>query len=237
MLAAACGSSSGGSILSPTQTQAPSQSQATFDVKRADAMAHAAVIGPADLPGFTWDVLDDKFDEETAGKLKPCTDLVSLADEETKARLGRASRRLTRSVANTSLRLNVSGIVEIYPTAAQAKALFDGERALENSPGGFACYDAILKAGAPGLSLTSKAGSPVAKASPGVSVFAMDVQVAQPPTTLHLEQHHWLLGNAIVNVVFTGPKDALTAEVVQTAIDKQKAAAEDAASGKRTASR
>jgi len=73
---AGCGGSSKGSLLSQEPTAV--ELQAGFDVQRADELAHAAMLVPADLPGFTWDVISDRYDDDAIHRQKACAGSAAL---------------------------------------------------------------------------------------------------------------------------------------------------------------
>jgi hypothetical protein len=231
ILVAACGGSSS-SILGSSDPTAVLLKPA-FDVTNADAQAHTALIKASDLPG-DWKVTEDDFSDDTArDRLKDCAAAQTLAADEAKVRAGRGARLLSRAIQSKAS-LRISGLVEIYPTPDVAKQFFEKEKALETGAQGLSCYEAIFKAGAPSLKLTTRPGTAIGTPAAGARTFAIDneVDVTGGKQVVHLELHHWLQENAIISLVVSGDKDSLTKDVVNAALQKQRSAAEDAAAGK-----
>jgi predicted small secreted protein len=98
----------------------------TFDLKRADALAHAALIRPGDLPGSGWQtVADDRF--ETAGdysNFQDCSGFEEIFKRVDEGLVGHAERLIQRPALGSILLVDLEvGIYRDSRTASGLSAL------------------------------------------------------------------------------------------------------------------
>ncbi len=206
---------------------------ATFDVKKADGIAHTAVLTAGDLPGKGWAVTDeDVFDESELPDTKSCqpiTNARAKAKELTDGKkAGEAQRELGRKGSESNLSVDTE--VVIFDTAktvglsfAQAKKAYDGNGFVE-------CFkDTLGGDDAPkGVTFKTTLGKAGTTAPNGGIAKAADVNISDGKTTLdlHTETYIWTYGNAGLQVTISGDKADVTPELAKAVVSALQVKAE-----------
>jgi hypothetical protein len=211
-----------------------SKAAVLFAPDKATDLAHEALIRPGDLPG-EWQIRDDDFaDDLTIARLGSCSETLAVQKAEADSRAGRASRVFGRVIIGDAA-FRISGIVDVYRTEDAAQKALEKRRELEASDAGVTCYAAVAKEGVPSLAVKATRGTVIGNTVSGGNSSAIDLEVGNSSQTvvIHLELQHWARSNAVITVVVSGGKEAVTADAVNTAVEKQKEALEVVASGKK----
>ena len=204
------------------------------DPARADTAAHAALIGPADLPGAGWVITGrDQFQDgsrvDVASDSKACDSARAKSELAKKTaaedRAGRAQLVLEIPASTQApLATTIEQTVSVQnTTAATAKAMDAFRDLMQSGDMGQCVADSVTRsfAGAPGAKVTSAPGSP-AKAAPSngtASAFDVVITVQGQTLEMRLESYIWQDENAGVTLSISGPKNAITPELVGRALE------------------
>lgn len=200
-----------------------------YDTGKADDIAHAALIGPAELPGNGWVIAGrDQFQDgsrvDMASDSKAC-DAARAKSDTAKAtaaedRAGRAQFVLEMpGTGMAPLSTTIEQTVSVHNTAdANHKAMAAFRELMQTGDMGQCVADSVSKSfsGAPGASVKSAPGSP-AKAAPEngtASAFDVSITVMGQTLEMRLESYIWQDDNAGVTLSISGPKGAITPELV-----------------------
>jgi len=197
-----------------------------FDVARADAIAHTALLQPADLPGGTWSVTSrDDFSQGAYPAIPECA-ATRVADAAHDPFLfteyaGRA--HICLSLEPATLPVDANELVLIYSNGTKAQTALSTFGSLYTASDFERCMEAA--AAEDGVAFRVTKASPRIAVPSGGHAFAWDVTAtAQGITfTMHLESIAWQSGNAFVELDMDGPPNGVTAELVSAAIAKAQA--------------
>lgn len=232
LLALACGGDGKGSPLSGANAGGSGGNQ-TWDIAKADELAHAALLVVGDLPGSGWEVEDDDFDDEPK-TAAACADYARLVKEEGLARVARAERDFEKAGAGRNdFGTQIESSATVYRDAKTASDLLTRFRGMLDSGKFIACFEADY--GESGIKATFKKGT-ASQGAPNKGVaMAIDseIEAAGVKLSLHIEQYTWLSGNAIVGVSVNMSKDKFDADLAKHVLAKQEFAAADALKGVR----
>ena len=214
-LFAACGGDDGDS----------GSASATFDTKKADDLAHQALLTVKDLPGKGWEVTEeDELDESDlpdTKNCKPITDGKARAKElmagkkkaETQRKIERDG---TESVTEIETQVTVLDTAKTASLSlAEAKKAYDGD-------GFVACFQETLAGpdapkGVKFVTTVAKAGT---SAPNGGIAKAADITISDGKNTLdlHTETYIWSYGNGDFQVTLSGDKADVTPELAKAAV-------------------
>jgi hypothetical protein len=206
----------------------------------ASALAHYALIQPADLPAADWTVTNDDFSQSNL-PTPECAKMNALHDATQQALLGRANRRFSSST-KTTLPLVVSQSVQILKGRSDAVAQLEKERSLLKDGNLTSCLEAFVRS-LYGFNLISVNVQPtlLGTAPAGGIAYGFDADVAiptqnpllptSPPITVHAEYYVWINGKALIQANVSGPQDAVTRDLVNTALQRIQSATQRAFEG------
>lgn len=229
-------SQSGSQTSSPTSDASTSSNSTTFDVKKADALAHASLVKANELPGAGWRSggPDDDFADETP-TAKECNEYGSFRASAEKDAAGKAKRDLTKDVKNSDTGVEVTLTVVVYDTVSKASSYMAKYKPLIANNSITNCLRAAIKDEVgPSATVNIKNASALGSVPSGGVPLALDLDIPSEKASLHAEFYAWSVANSDVSISITAPKDALTPDVVNGILQKSNAAAQDAAAGKRS---
>ncbi len=210
------------------ETSTPAPPALRYDVAKANDIAHGAMIGEADLAGAGWTVSQtDNFESTPPPDGAPTCKVVDEKRNASKLitdadRTGHAQKELTLPASDTPVPTTVEVEVAIFKgTEAPGKAL-DALRAAmtEDFP---RCIQEIFAVQTPGGAETKITDSTLAAPAPtGGIARAWDLDVTAQGATfpLRIEAYAWVDSNAGGSVFLFGPRDVLTAQLVNAAVGK-----------------
>jgi hypothetical protein len=230
-----------------------------FPPEHADALAHAAMPGPEDLPGPGWEVVardefdgdeeDDAFDRaaENEPACAPLRELEALGgifgdDDADDPPVGRAQIEFANARSRGVIPSGVEVSVEMARTVAEIQAGWAVMKGMLESGQLQDCMVAALNGGfgelAAGRGSVEVSGRDVSARTPNEGAgMAVDLhmEVAGVDANLAFEMHFWRYGNAAVTVFIVGTPGevnlGLTGPVLGAVTDKLEAAAAIAAAG------
>jgi hypothetical protein len=198
-----------------------------YDPNKADAIAHAAMLAAADLPGSGWTISgQDEFADSDFDVPANTTACMAIKDAVAKApnselnRVGRAQVTLSRS--GSLFETGVESQVSIYKDTSTPSAIFSAFKSALGGDNFENCMQDVVQQGAGDAKFETKSSTAQASAPNGGIAKAIDVKVtvAVVTVTVHFEFYVWQDSNAGVTVSLNGPKEDLTADVVKAALDK-----------------
>lgn len=231
ILAVACGGDSKGSPLSG------GQGGTTWDVARADDLAHAALLVAADLPGSGWSTTDDDFDEDDEPMASACSDFEGFKKDARSANVVRAKRQMEKEgLTRNDFGSQVESTVTIFKDAKTASDLANRYKGIVNSDKIIACFEAEIREDTSRTAkVVIKKVNANASAPNGGTSTALDVDVSEGTNVLlaHTENHVWVSGNAVIQLTVTSTKQSFNADLIKQAVAKQDQATKDALKGTR----
>jgi hypothetical protein len=219
VLLIACGSSKG--------------SKQTFDPKKADAEAHAALLKEGELPGSGWKATgDDKFTDDELAGVSGCGDMQAFENDAHKSEISRARRDFDRASSGALVPSSVSVDVHIYDNDGQVSTLLKRFKSLVDGGKVKPCLTAFFQDKIKAANITVKDTTPSNAAPSGGIALAFDLSVG--PLNLRAENYQWTVGNGVLETTFTGPKEAITSDLINSTNQKLASAADQVAKGSRS---
>lgn len=230
---AACGDSDG-------DTQGPVP-DALFAVEDAEALAHAAMLDSADLPGDGWEVTAmDDFDDEDDGEFEEamqnepaCSTISALSglggifeDDDDELPAGRAKVEFENATLDPRLPVGIKFEVEIEETVSEVQAGWGLAQEVIESEDFGACMLAVLPTAFAGEDMPEGTEIDVSLRDPSASApnegasmgFDMDIAVGTVQLELAIEMYMWPYGNAGISALFLGSRDALDSELIDSTL-------------------
>lgn len=205
-----------------------------YDPENADAIAHAALLSPADLPGSGWVIAErDTFDDDV--KLTDgLEDSASCKAAETKSRAakdaaagdraGRARLSMELATKGAQISTSVDQTISIQKSTGATNTAMKAYRELAEGGELGKCLADVIKAGlggAAGATVTATEAKPTGSVPKGgtTSTFDIVVTLGGQKLEMRVESYIWADENAGVTVQFQGEKGQITAELVSKALD------------------
>ncbi len=205
-----------------------------YEPAKADAIAHAALLSPVDLPGSGWVIASrDQFPDSE--RLDAAVDSAACTSAEAKSkaakdaaaadRAGRARLELTLAAkGSVQISTTIDHTVSIQNTEEATDRAMEAFRALAASDDMGKCLGEVVSKGlgsAPGSKVTATTVKAAGSVPNGGAASAFDIAITIQNQTLEMrvESYVWQDGNAGVTVAITGQKDQVTADVVKKALD------------------
>ena len=212
------------SVTTCTPTATPASNR--FDIAHADAIAHSALLQPADLPGGTWSVTFlDAWSQGSYRDIPECA-ATHVADAAHDAAwltgyAGRANSEL--SLATATVQAIASEMVVISPNGTSAQTAVSTFGNLYTAPDFERCIEASGTAN--GVTTRVTKATPRAVAPNGGLAYAWDVVTTSGSVSLttRLETVAWQSSNAYVELRFFGPTTNVTAQLLAAAVSKVQA--------------
>jgi hypothetical protein len=209
-----------------------------FDPTRADQLTHAALIGPEELPGAGWEVVEtDDFSSLDLTPYEACGELaLFFGDAGALGFAGRAQERLDQAAVpafEVGLEITASEAGE----DERLSGLVERLQGLVSSGSYLECLAEAFPVVASDPQLSVTAIEPSAEPPEDGVAVAYEVNI-QPPgaggplsrRTFHVERYVWSKGNVIVAVEIEEPKQTFDAEFAPLVLEKVSAALTNAAS-------
>jgi hypothetical protein len=207
-----------------------------FDPTKADALAHASLVQPADLPGKWILNSTDSFDDESSFTADSCSGVKNRMNTVRTAmaatRAGRASidlGRPTDSVDGTDTGLSMT--VDIQRDTKNLAANLSGYQQGIQGSDVPKCLEDSFKSFADTAKVTKVNSSTAAPKGGVATAYEVVLTISGQNLTLRVEDFAWIFSNAAVSLSINGPKADITAELVTAALAKGQAALERTASG------
>jgi hypothetical protein len=205
----------------------------TLDPNNAAALAAAAIIGVDDLPGGGWETIGvDDFEDEDFPDTPACR-IVQAKSDALEARVnqklaGEAQREYEVESSGFTIAKNVEIQISVYRDGKDLKAALAESDAISRSAEVIPCFEeAILDAFGSSLqSVVVRRASPHQNAPSGGATSVLEIEYQIPGAgqlDQRIETYTWIYGNAVAEVVLTGPPSEITRAFVSDVITKSDA--------------
>jgi hypothetical protein len=194
------------------------------DPAKADAMAHAALISPRDLPGTDWVVQEnDKFDTpEAYPDTSACSQWKSFPAAAQQGVVARAQRGIQRMTPGQPFPLIVSQQIGIYPDSKKPSDLLKELRTLLNDGTFAGClsdrYQRQVASGRASFVIATTS-NPSTNSPNGGESYAAEFDFTGL-FAIREELYFWTSGSHVNALIVVGGKDAISKEVVRTALQR-----------------
>jgi len=234
VLAVACGGGGGSSPLGGNNAGGGSN---TWDLSKADDLAHAALIVAGDLPGSGWSVDDDDFTNDDKPMNAACGDFEGFKKDARNAQTVRAKRQLEKAGATRNdFGTQVESTITVFKDAKTASDLANRYKGIVASDKFVSCFEAEIRDDSPKTAkIAIKRSNTNASAPNGGTSTGLDVDVSEGSDSLqaNTENHVWVSGNAVIQLNITATKQSFNADLIKQAVAKQDQAVNDALKGTR----
>jgi hypothetical protein len=196
-----------------------------LDPKRADELAHIALLDDSVLDVSDWTTTSDDFTVSAPPKVAACDNTFAKMQALEKSlagdRAGRAKNTMEQTPEPGEFPYVVESEVIVYKTAASAEAFLKGLKPIYPSEDMTKCLVAQLDGLVSGITGAKATPHIPATAEDPAVGYAGEFKASQFTSPIRIENYVFIEGNTVTTVTFYGPKSAVSKATVEFLMDIQ----------------